>query len=420
MNRVTKGLGTLLQACTLGLVLPGLAQAGGLYIYEMGNVSETSYGGAGMAARANDAGTVFTNPAGMTRFDKSEIMAGATAVFIDGPYQPNENTTVEGSNGNGGLWIPGGSAAYIHPVSDKLKLGISAGNYFGLALEWTDGWVGRYSSVKVAMLAPQIQPTVAYKVNDWLSVGAGAALTMPYIYDKMRVDPLDPDKPDGKLRFSDADFAVQGNFGVMFTPNERTRIGVRYLTETDMEWDDAPELSGIGLPSDPFDPGTPGTDSLALDMKMPQSVLTGIHYTLNDKWNLLGSVGWDQFSEFGIVKVGLDNVQQPGTSIDADFRDVWHFGVGAEHAYKPKWTLTGGFSYDTALGTDTTTPLYLAMGSMHRYALGFKYQKSDKLMLGGGLTYLWEGNLPTKPAGGVEGKYKGVSLTFISFYARWM
>lgn len=42
--------------------------AGVAYIYELSNVSEPGCAGAGMVARANDADTVFTHPAGMTRF----------------------------------------------------------------------------------------------------------------------------------------------------------------------------------------------------------------------------------------------------------------------------------------------------------------------------------------------------------------
>ena len=71
--------------------LPGTALAGGAYIYEMSSASEVGYGGAGMVARANDAGTVFSNPAGMTRFDESALMAGAVGVYIDAGFSKNEN-----------------------------------------------------------------------------------------------------------------------------------------------------------------------------------------------------------------------------------------------------------------------------------------------------------------------------------------
>jgi hypothetical protein len=53
------------------------------------------------------------------------------------------------------------------------------------------------------------------------------------------------------------------------------------------------------------------------------------------------------------------------------------------------------------------------------YGLGFEYRKREDLTLGGGLSFLWEGSLPTKTTAGVSGKYTNVSITFLSFYARW-
>jgi hypothetical protein len=66
----------------------------------------------------------------------------------------------------------------------------------------------------------------------------------------------------------------------------------------------------------------------------------------------------------------------------------------------------------------------LPLGAMYRYGLGFKYQKSDDLMLGGGLSFLWEGDLKVKPGGGgvegqVSGQYENISISFLSFYAQW-
>ena len=82
------------------LALPGLAQAGALYFYEMSNASESSYGGVGLAARANDAGTVFTNPAGMSRFDDSKMLAGGVGVYIDAGFKTNNLNTSTGGSGN--------------------------------------------------------------------------------------------------------------------------------------------------------------------------------------------------------------------------------------------------------------------------------------------------------------------------------
>jgi long-chain fatty acid transport protein len=398
-----------------------LAYAGSLYIYEMANPTDVGYAGAGLAARAGDAGTVFSNPAGMTRFEKSTYLAGVTPLYINAAWNSNQNTTASGPDK--GVYEPfsGGALAAILPVGDRLRFGISAQNYFGLALEWDDDWVGRYEVTKAAIIAPQLQPTVAYKVNNWLSIGAGAGLTLGFLADEAKVNNLDPKLGDGRLKYDDTDFAVQGNFGVMIEPSAKTRIGLRYLTETKLDFKSRIYMSGVGPEIAEV---MKGVGELDLDMKMPQSLMGGIFHQFNDQWAFLGSVGWDDFSEFERVHVKVD-----GTGVNrvvhANFDDVWHFGVGAQYQYTPKWMFTAGFSYDTSMATGSNRPMELPLGPMYRYGLGFKYQKSDNLLFGGGLSFMWEGDLKTKQAGTpvsggeVDGEYENVSITFLSFYVQW-
>jgi long-chain fatty acid transport protein len=405
--------GILYGICT------GLAYAGSAYIYEMANPADTGYAGAGLAARAGDAGTVFTNPAGMTRFKESTALAGVTPLYINAAFNPDQGTTASGSDGGVNEFLSGASFAYIRPITEKLSLGISAQNYFGLALDWGDSWVGRYEVTEAAIIAPQVQPTISYKVSNWLSIGAGAGLTLGVLADEGRVNNLEPDLGDGKFQYDDIDFAVQGNFGIMIEPTEQSRIGLRYLTETDLDFKNDLYVSGVG-PA--IADAIKSLGKVDLGMKMPQSLMAGIFHQVNDEWAILGSVGWDDWSRFGRVRVNLEGIGVNRT-VDEGFDDTWHFGVGAEYRYTPKLTLTGGFSYDSSMSDSDTRPILLPLGAMYRYGLGFKYKKSDDLLLGGGLSFLWEGDLKVKPAGGpatgVSGQYDNVSITFLSGYVQW-
>jgi long-chain fatty acid transport protein len=367
-----------------------------------------------MVARANDAGTAFSNPAGMTRFNEPEKLAGATLVYIDAGFSTNGDNTADGKSGSVNKHIlPMGSFSYVRPVSDKLRLGVSAHNYYGLAFDMPDDWVGRYSTVQIALVAPQVQPAVAYKVNDWLSVGAGAALTLGYLRDKMRVESIPPGGPDGKLRIEDTDIAVQYNLSIMLQPWQHTRIGFRYLTETDLKFKDSPDISGVDLPID-FP-----KEKLELGIKMPRAIDAAIHHQWTDKLAVLGSVGWEEFSRFGKVQVGLESTGT-STTLDADFRDVWTFGVGAEYQYKPDLELTAGASFASSYSSDRTRSISVPLGTQYRYGIGFKHTRSDKRIVGGGLTWLWGGNLPIKEtSAGVAGKYSRQSIWSMSLYTRW-
>jgi long-chain fatty acid transport protein len=196
----------------------------------------------------------------------------------------------------------------------------------------------------------------------------------------------------------------------MIEPWESTRIGLRYLTETTLNFKDAPDISGLLV--------NPNTPTLELDMTMPQSLIAGLHHQINSIWAVLGSLGWEEWSAFGHPKVELQGLT-PSVRVDAGFRDTWHFGVGTEYQYKPKWMLTAGVSYDTSMMTDATGPISLPMAALYRYGAGFKYAARKDLTLGGGLTWLYQGSVPFKETGGVAGKYTDVSITFLSFYASW-
>jgi long-chain fatty acid transport protein len=405
---------------TLLALLASNGYAGALYIYEVGSPTETAYAGAGMAARAQDAGTVFTNPAGMTRFDGNATLAAGGLLYLHAPFDTDSGNTISGTDGSTTEFFPYGSFAYVHSVSDKLKLGVSIQNNFGLGLDWGTNWVGRYTATSADILAPQVQPTVAYKVNDWLSVGAGAGLTLGYLNAKLRVNNSTLDGAgfgDGKMEYKDTDFAVQGNFGIMLNPNESTRIGLRYLTETDLDFEDDPHFSRIGPTTGLV---TSKVRKLDLGMKMPQSVMLGVFHDLNDKWAILGSVGWDEWSRFGHVDVSVD--VSPTVTTDLKYDDTYHVGIGAQYQHNSKWLYSAGYSYDSALSSGAHRSPAIPMGEMSRLGGGFEYQKRDDLTVGAAADILWEGDLSVNASsngGTVSGEYENVFIAFFTVYAKW-
>ena len=193
----------------------------------------------------------------------------------------------------------------------------------------------------------------------------------------------------------------------MLLPWDHTRIGIRSLTEPDLDFEDDPQTSW----RDPVGKaiGDP-TVNLDLGVTMPQAVNIGIHHRWDDRLNLLASAGWDEISEFGRIQVEIDGNGIPGTTVNEDFRDVWNFGVGAEYQWKPKLQLTAGIAMDTIMSASRTRSLAIPMGSRYRYAIGFKQQR-DGGIFGGGLTWLYEGTLPVEDKPGMVGAVTGKCRT---------
>ena len=400
------------------------SQAGGLYLYELGT-PDVGTAAAGWAARAQDAATVFTNPAGMTRLEKSELLVGVQPLYLNAEFSPDSNTTTSGSDGDASSWLPAGGLYYVHNLMPKLKIGVSAVGYFGLGLEYENDWVGRYYVQEIKLQALGVQPAVAYRVTDWLSLGAGIVALYGVLEEKVAVNNIGPNQPDGKLKLEDSDWTYQVNLGVLVEPRKGTRFGLTYLSEGDLEFKDKPNFSNLG-------PGLEATlranglldAEIKVDFTMPQALMFSAYHELNDRWAIMGNLGWQEWSEFGKVGVAVTSEDSSSLTIDRDYKDTWHVAVGAQYRVADPWLLTAGVAYDSSMVDDEDRTPDLPMGEAWRFGLGARYDWSEKLAFGMGYTFLWSGDLDMDVnrgplAGRVSGAYENTSMSFINFYLNW-
>jgi long-chain fatty acid transport protein len=187
---------------------------------------------AGRAAMARDAATAGYNPAGMTRLDRSQIMVGALGLDVQSKFDGLTSHLVGpvDTNGNGqnaGIFTPMASLDYVYVASPDLRIGLSVGSYFGLGVDYGDSWQGRYYIQKGGLLTLGVNPSVGYKVNEWLSIGGGATV----LY--------------GKLKKDSDDVGYGYNLGVLLEPNKNSRIGVTYRSKIDLKFNDAATAEGV-------------------------------------------------------------------------------------------------------------------------------------------------------------------------------
>jgi long-chain fatty acid transport protein len=406
----------LIALTVLSGITSGTAFAGGLYIPEESSASNISYGGNAFHARANDATTVYANPAGMSRFDEAETFVGGSLLYLKAPFRKGDDNTIPGENrGSASEFVPLGNAAYLRPLNDKWTFGVSAHNNYGLLLNWGSQWTGRYVVNQAAVLAPQIQPTLAYKLNDAWSVGVGMGLTFGYLKDKKSVATENPGA--GKFRYSDTDFAVQPNVGFMFEPSQESRFGVRYLFETDLDFKDNPSLTLADGSS------SGNNDEVSLGIVMPQQLELSAWQRVSDKWAVLADVNWEDWSRFGEINVAVTQTDIDGT-VRLATEDTYHVGIGAEYQSTDKLMYTMGASWDSSWQRDADRTAMIPIGNVYRIGGGFKYKKSDDFTWGSGLSLFYEGDLPTAPVeneieGTFSGQYSNVYLLWASVYGQW-
>lgn len=396
------------------------ARAAGLMLYEQGT-PDVGLASAGQGARAQDAATVFTNPAGMTQLQGSQLLVGAEPLFGNLTFSPNAKTTVKGTNGgNAAVPLPGGSLFYVHSLSPDLKLGFGAYSYVGAPIEYNLNWVGRYYLQGATILGMSFQPAFAFRAADWLSIGGGPDVMLGFLRAKVGVNNLKPGLGDGQIKYQDYTANVGGNIGILLTPRDGTRIGIDYLTPVDLNFSDTPHLKGLS----PAVTKALSTNKLLvpnvnLGIQVPQQVMIDLYQKLTERIALLGSVGWQNWSQFGLVDISVDSANPKSLTKNLHFQDTFHIAAGTQYKLMRQWMLSCGFAFDNSPVATPMRTVSLPLGDQYRFGAGVQYAWSRKITLGFADEFMYTGEMPVyQSAGPVLGTVAGqFTNTFINFFS---
>ncbi len=411
----------------------GPASAGGLLLYEVGT-ADVGLASAGYGARAQDASTILTNPAGMTRLEGNQFLVAGQLLWSNTAFSIGSGTSPALGEEDGGYavgaggWFPGGGGFFTYSVSPELKLGLAATGNFGLGLDYGDDWAGRYYVQETTLLGVSLLPSVAFKVNDRLSLGASLNALYGKYKNQVAINNVDPRYGDGQLRLDDHTWGWGANLGLLYEVNPRTRLGLTWSSQIDLDFESPARFSNLapGISQIFGNRGLLNAD-IKVGIQVPQQVMGSFFSEVNDRWAVLGSVGWQQWSKFGQVELGVEDSTNPtGLSAELDFKDTWHLALGAQYRLSEPWTLHFGMAYDSGFqDSDDVSPL-LPTNSTWRFGVGGQQKLSQSAFWGLAAEYLYGGTLDTNlqskvpvAAGGrgtLDGSYDNTGGLFIGAY----
>ncbi len=399
----------------------GAAQAAGLWLYEVAT-PDMGTASAGRAATADNAATAGANPAGMTRLNRSELLVGIQPLYVNAKFDAETSQFGGGDGGNAGGWVPTASINYVHNLSEDLKLGISAGSYFGLGLDYGSNWGGRYYVTEAELLTFAINPSLGYRINDKLSVGAGIDLVYSELTQKAAINNPGPGVADGELKLEDDDVGYGFNLGVLLEPVDGTRFGITYRSKVNIEYKDTVSLKGLGLVLGAIFTGDQKVD---LKMNVPQAVMLSAYHELDDRLAIVGNLGWQDWSEFGksdiVIKSASGNTK---LTQDRNFDDTWHAAIGVRYRLSTPWMLMTGFAYDSSPVDDDDRTVDLPVDRQLRYAFGAQYEQSRDLTISASYELLDAGAAKIDQnrgplAGELKGEYDTNLIHFFNINASW-
>ena len=163
-------------------------------------------------------------------------------------------------------------------------------------------------------------------------------------------------------------------------------------------------------------------------IKVPQGVMLSAYTETSDRWALLGSVGWQQWSKFGQVQLGIDDVNNP-TSVtqNLEYKDTWHVAAGAQYRYSDAWLINFGIAYDSKFQSGNVSPLMPA-NSAWRFGAGAQQQLGRNAFWGFAAEYAYGGTLDVatygRPValggrGDLVGSYNNAGSLFLAGYYNW-
>ena len=382
------------------------AYAAGFQLTEQSSLGlGRAFAGAGIVG--DDLSAAHYNAAGMTLLPGTQIQAGSVYVEVDAPFKG-----VNGESENGRLKGQAIPAGYItHQLNDQTWVGLSMTVPYGLGTEWSQFWDGSDHGNQSMLMTVDINPNIAYKVSDKLSVGAGVSLQ----YAKAEL---------GAAAMGMVDTVVNGdswawgfNLGLMYQPTETLRFGLAYRSQ--IAHDAAGDIKISFKEGSPVANmlGAAGITGLYGDdfnvrVTTPDTIMATATWEATPDLRLSGLIRWARWSNLDQLNISSQKIFELGSMTQAltgktpsatkvnyyNWEDTWLFTLGADYRLNNEWTVRGGVAYETSAVDDPKTRtatipdadrVWLSLGATYNYSKQIQFDFGATYLMGVGNMELW-------------------------------
>jgi long-chain fatty acid transport protein len=374
---------TVVLASVVGV--PAVGRAAGFMLFEQ---SARGLGSAfgGEAAAAEDASTIYYNPAGLGWIAGTQVVGAGFAIMPSATFE-NHGSTLNAALGGGRLrGGEGGDAGELglvptifvaHELGDGFHVGLGVSVPFGLETRYERGWIGRYHALSSRLETTNVNPTIAYRPTEWLAIGVGADIE----YAKARLtNAIDlggvceifgtraglppgactalgfaPQSLDGVVKISGDDWGAGFNAGVMVAPWSTTRIGLAYRSNIEHE------LRGRATFFLPKKADLLRRASGALvdtggsaEVDLPERVSLAAFHEIDRHWAILADVTWTRWSRFDELVFQFANPKQPTIVQPEGWRDSFRYALSVRYTASRAVELRLGAAYDESAIPDAS------------------------------------------------------------------
>ena len=284
---------------------------------------------------------------------------------------------------------------FVQPLNDRLSWGLALFSGYGVTTDYPADFYDGTSAGKTSLVAMNLNPSVAYKVNHQLSLGVGLnavyAKAELYRHYGQNALPFYPAiKPSDKTINMEGDTWSWGwNIGAFYQLDDNNRFGFAYRSKVDLDFEgDFTDYSGLVLGS----ANRGNTIKGKLPVVLPATAEFSGFHQLNHQIAVHYSIFWTQWSLFKELRATNEqcnlNGQMPGICLlkDEDYSDAFRWSIGTTYTLNPSVILRAGFAYDEQGGKAT---LSIPDTDRFWYSAGATYQHSPQLSIDLGISYIY-------------------------------
>jgi len=384
-NTVRSGWAALLASAAVLIPMAAIeANAGAFGLREQSTVGQGD-AFAGVAA-GGALSSMFWNPATMTQTPGFGIEGNGTGILANADQHPLAGSTLlplgfggAGDWGSPALLLSGYTTWQVNP---NLWIGLSANSPFGLSTSFPDSWAGRNYALGSSLVTYNATPSVAWRINEWLSVGLGVQLQYGRADVNLGLTPI----PPTHVNLNGTGWGFGLTAGVTVTPGPNTTIGIGWRSGVDQKIDGSLNVGA------PIPLSTPGAANTTLDL--PDIVSVGIRHRFDDRWTVMGTAEWTNWSRIGTTVVnqaagGPALIGGSPVALPFQFRDGWFYSVGAEYLLDAKTTLRGGVGYEISPITDRVRMPLLPDNDRIWLSVGASYKMLPNFIMDIGYSHIW-------------------------------
>lgn len=270
---------------------------------------------------------------------------------------------------------------YSYSLTKDLRFGLAVNPTFADETEYDKNFVGRYSGLKTKIRVINVNPSVAYKVNDALSLAIGINYASADVEFGQAVYTGGADGT-GVLKGDATGWGY--NLGAMFQPTKDTRIGLSYRSKIkfDLEGTQNVHIPAVGT--------IINNRSITADLTTPDTASLALHHQLNPKWAVLADYTWTGWSKLQKLEPVYLDGSRAVAPLRYNFKDTYRVGLGTTYQLNDQWMLRLGVAFDKgAVPDDASRTMTVPDQDRTWLAIGAKWKITPKASLDVGYAHIF-------------------------------